>query len=314
MVSIECFCLASLSYYFCVVKLINPASFRLKSLLFDTSGIIQPTMAGVGPAALTDCPRCQSECLGPSVLHCGHLVCRRCLGHLLQGQQESQCPTCSATVKPQGRRRGISLDQFPTDPIMEQLVLEKLKEQMCWSHRSSRANHACLDCGLVLCRSCTAAHRRMRTTSSHLLQSLHAPTPASGSAERGQTAGSQSRNQAAQWNEENEMNQVQDELLREMEVMQETGARLRRLRGEIRSVVRQLERTQDNLRCGQETLSAYSSHLTALGVRSAGETGALLPRLRRVRKDPLSASAWDMDQLSAVVNALQGRMDEVSAV
>ena len=200
---------------------------------------------------------------------------------------------------------------------MEQMVLEILRRRGCGSHPNSQAKHACVDCGLTLCKSCTNAHRSMATTRSHRLQSLHPAAPATtpGPARRSRAAASRYRGpaaeEAAQWNKENERNQLQDALLQEVGKFEETRARLRQLEGEVQSIARQLGRTKDNLRCGQEILTAYATCLTTLDVTSASEVHGLLLRLRRLRVDLLSSSASDLDHVGGVVKAVQARLDGV---
>ncbi|KAL8616142.1 hypothetical protein ACOMHN_066629 [Nucella lapillus] len=93
-----------------------------------TGGQTSPPSPRVPVTSLTDCPHCRSLCLGPSILPCGHLLCRKCLHDVLQ-HVRAGCPKYQQPLRlPRDQDLSISqvMENMSSEPVMEHLVLQKL--------------------------------------------------------------------------------------------------------------------------------------------------------------------------------------------
>ncbi|XP_070174743.1 uncharacterized protein [Littorina saxatilis] len=127
-----------------------------------------------GAKRFTDCPHCGSLCLGPAILPCGHVTCKRCLGHLLQNKK--RCPVCKTSLPVQSEDTVSQLAQrFSSELVLHDLVNERLHDlgqQSCEVCQNRNATMICQDCGEMYCDGCASAHRKMRATKEHVQQTL----------------------------------------------------------------------------------------------------------------------------------------------
>eukprot|EP00745_Piridium_sociabile_P017031 TRINITY_DN25570_c0_g1_i8.p1 TRINITY_DN25570_c0_g1~~TRINITY_DN25570_c0_g1_i8.p1 ORF type:complete len:333 (-),score=72.28 TRINITY_DN25570_c0_g1_i8:84-1043(-) len=144
-----------------------------------TGGRLSPLPTSDPVTSLTDCPHCGSLCLGPRILPCGHVTCRRCVHDMLQplGPQAA-CQQCGQHLhlpRDQGLTIGQFVQQMGTDPVMEQLVLQELEKDpdiRCLNCPNKQAAKVCLDCQDYYCDSCSASHLKARIARDHVLQLL----------------------------------------------------------------------------------------------------------------------------------------------
>lgn len=122
--------------------------------------------------SFTDCRQCRLLCLGPTVLPCGHCLCRKCVGLLTDGHLATlKCPECDHPIP--GRRKSAikPKDRLPREPVLEHFVQQTLAKQdnvPCW-RCSNKSVRVCLDCRTYYCERCCNAHE---TSENHVLQSL----------------------------------------------------------------------------------------------------------------------------------------------
>ena len=115
-----------------------------------------------------ECTVCHEHLTLPKLLPCGHLLCRHCLVSWLKSQPEAKCPLCRSAIVNNKKRKFRALeniaDGFPTDLAMAALVeADHLlsKEHVCCVCVNVAAVSMCLNCGDMLCQSCTEAHRKL---------------------------------------------------------------------------------------------------------------------------------------------------------
>ncbi|KAK7100357.1 uncharacterized protein [Littorina saxatilis] len=125
---------------------------------------------------LTDCPQCNKICLGPTILPCGHLACRKCL-RLHHKDHNASCLVCERPLpKPNKGQTTVTLAKtLGTDPVVQELVNERLKElgkQPCLVCPNRDATIVCVDCKEMYCAGCSAAHRKMGVSQDHVMQEL----------------------------------------------------------------------------------------------------------------------------------------------
>ena len=114
-----------------------------------------------------ECTVCHKHFTLPTLLPCGHLLCRHCLVQWLKSQPEAKCPVCRCAIvdpkerKGRGRLEDIA-DGFPTDLAMAALVeadrlLSKL--HVCCVCVKVVTVSMCLSCGNMFCQLCTRNSR-----------------------------------------------------------------------------------------------------------------------------------------------------------
>ncbi|KAK7487079.1 hypothetical protein BaRGS_00021749, partial [Batillaria attramentaria] len=132
-------------------------------------------MASASPlrqVSVTDCPRCRCLCVGPTILPCGHVLCRPCLRQLLE--QQGPDPTCSSCGHriPRGQGQTISeqLDQFCKDLVLQEIVADhifKRSDPSCQTCCKPAWTNVCLDCGTFYCIHCSENHRTEHAADCH---------------------------------------------------------------------------------------------------------------------------------------------------
>lgn len=276
---------------------------------------ISPSLVIMGDTAdysLTDCPRCKSLCFGPSILPCGHLLCKKCLRHELSGSGrvfsqkdlEAVCPFCRTPLNGDDRYA----HRFKRDFIMEELVAEEAAKQTgayeCCIHPGRKASVVCIDCGEMYCNGCSNVHKKMAATRCHDQQLLH---PASAPLGDGASAGGfkttpvslgslADNNQNMLWEEQNLFSEA-DLLLHESIVETKTTAAC------LLVVQRQLEKKR-------KLLESYATKLDRFDSADVRKMGVILPRLRRLREESRPLSAADVGKL----HQLQESMNSVGKV
>ena len=137
------------------------------------------TAAALDEASNMECTVCHEHFTLPKLLPCGHLLCRHCLVSWLKSQPEAKCPLCRWAIVDPKERKARSLediaDGFPTDLAMAALVeADRLlsKQHVCCVCVNVAAVSMCLNCGDMLCRSCTEAHRKLSVSKHHKVENL----------------------------------------------------------------------------------------------------------------------------------------------
>ena len=137
------------------------------------------TSAALDKPSHMECTVCHEHFTLPKLLPCGHLLCRHCLVSWLKSQPEANCPLCRCAIVDPKERKGRSLediaDGFPTDLAMAALVeADRLlsSQHVCCVCVNVAAVSMCLNCGDMLCQSCTEAHRKLSALKHHKVENL----------------------------------------------------------------------------------------------------------------------------------------------
>ena len=154
------------------------------------------TAAALDEPSDMECTVCHEHFTLPKLLPCGHLLCRHCLVSWLKSQPEANCPLCRSAIVNNKKRKGRSLediaDGFPTDLAMAALVeAHRLlsKQHVCRVCVNVAAVSLCLNCGDMLCQSCTEAHRKLSVSKHHKVENLTSLTVEKLAASRPATCG-----------------------------------------------------------------------------------------------------------------------------
>ena len=154
------------------------------------------TAAALDEPSDMECTVCHEHFTLPKLLPCGHLLCRHCLVSWLKSQPEAKCPLCRCAIVDPKERKGRSLediaDGFPTDLAMAALVeADRLlsKPHVCCVCVNVAAVSMCLNCGDMLCQSCTKAHRKLSALKHHKVENLTSLTVEKLAASRPATCG-----------------------------------------------------------------------------------------------------------------------------
>ncbi|KAK7475689.1 hypothetical protein BaRGS_00033060, partial [Batillaria attramentaria] len=129
-----------------------------------------------------ECPVCHDDYTEPKFLPCTHVVCCKCVVSWLAVNKQGGCPLCRAPILhfPPGQDVNDSVNSLPTD--LATMALVDSKNALSDSHVCSVCDQTpstsyCLDCGIKLCKSCTAAHGRFPSFREHVLEELSCLTP-----------------------------------------------------------------------------------------------------------------------------------------
>nr|KAG5712424.1 hypothetical protein BaRGS_011398 [Batillaria attramentaria] len=119
-----------------------------------------------------ECPVCHEEFSQPKILPCAHLLCRDCLVTWLKSEGEAECPLCRCAIVAASERGSKSCEEvadgLPTDLAMSALVdsARTLRDtHTCQACLNVPAVSICLNCGDLMCRSCSTVH--MCATAKH---------------------------------------------------------------------------------------------------------------------------------------------------
>ena len=161
-----------------------------------TQDVTMATAAALDEPSHMECTVCHEHFTLPKLLPCGHLLCRHCLVSWLKSQPKANCPLCRCAIVDPKERKGRSLediaDGFPTDLAMAALVeADHLlsKEHVCCVCVNVAAVSMCLNCGDMLCQSCTEAHRKLSVSKHHKVENLTSLTVEKLAASRPATCG-----------------------------------------------------------------------------------------------------------------------------
>ncbi|KAK7500217.1 hypothetical protein BaRGS_00008440 [Batillaria attramentaria] len=270
----------------------------------------------------TDCPLCRSLCLSPTILPCGHLVCRKCLRHILETQGPNPaCPSCKRRIpRAQGQTISELADQLGKELVLEGLVIEKLGKQKnvtCVSCEKS-ATKLCLDCAETYCNSCSSAHKAMSMSKDHLQHDLPQTAQGQQSAARshqtprqdaGGDSGSQSSAERLRDSKESPGSQSQENLERdflkmEAELCQESVTKLKDAAAVVEANMAQLQEVKKKLEAQQQLLTTYVTRLAKPDDALLSNARSMLPRLRFVRADCRPPQDAALNTMTKHINSL----------
>jgi hypothetical protein len=121
------------------------------------------------------CPQCDELCVGPVILTCGHVSCRKCLRDHHHSECRLTCALCQC-VTPLRRVKALTVlaDDLGSDPVLVQLVNQHLEteEHKCEICENKTAEKLCHDCKQKFCVACSKAHAKVHATKDHVLQVL----------------------------------------------------------------------------------------------------------------------------------------------
>ncbi|KAK7465971.1 hypothetical protein BaRGS_00037458, partial [Batillaria attramentaria] len=226
--------------------------------------------------SFTDCTHCKSLCLGPTILPCGHIICRKCLRQILEGLDPT-CPSCGHGVpRDPGQTVSEVVDQLSKDLILEELVNEQLAQKgdfRCIACPSRIAEKVCLDCGDAFCDSCSWSHCDSKRPDVHVLQDLpmnfdtsQTTTPANS------RPGSLNPRKAAR--------DLKETLKTETGLLKAKVSQVKKAVRTVSDVIADLQEVKDGLHQKEELLTTYT-----IGLSSVPDARAIFPRLERVRAD-----------------------------
>nr|KAG5693508.1 hypothetical protein BaRGS_006210 [Batillaria attramentaria] len=257
-----------------------------------------------------------SLCLSPTILTCGHLVCRKCLRKTLETKGPNPaCPVCGHKLQfPSGQGQTINelADSFAKDLILEDLVTEKLAGQghkVCLACPNKAATKVCLDCGDMYCAACSNAHKKMTVSKDHVQQDLpqtllNAPTsstrPTRTARQLDDIISSSPSEDSIRYSHDTR-EQPQDmnkETLKKATRLCEKGAsRLKEAITVVDNNMIQLQEVKKRLESQQQLLKAYVTRLARPDDVLMANARAMLPRLKRVcghTFDPMTATPRKM--------------------
>ncbi|KAL8569735.1 hypothetical protein ACOMHN_007258 [Nucella lapillus] len=126
------------------------------------------------------CPLCNEVFTQPKLLHCGHLLCRKCLISCLKSEAEASCPLChNPVVKDSGKTIKEFADGLPTDLAVQTLIESQQvlsQDRQCQFCGTQLAKMMCITCGDFYCSGCAAGHKRLSSTRDHVVEDLSALT------------------------------------------------------------------------------------------------------------------------------------------
>ncbi|XP_025113702.1 E3 ubiquitin-protein ligase TRIM33-like isoform X2 [Pomacea canaliculata] len=128
-----------------------------------------------------ECAVCTNNFTTPKILPCGHLLCRECVISWMDSKRDAGCPLCRCPIVEQSDGSSSdTVDALPTDFVMEALVESARvlsKDHLCCVCEDVRADFICMQCQVLLCSSCTKAHKKLPVTRSHDVESVSTVTP-----------------------------------------------------------------------------------------------------------------------------------------
>ncbi|KAL8582737.1 hypothetical protein ACOMHN_061616 [Nucella lapillus] len=134
-------------------------------------------------AKFTDCPKCGLLILGPCLLDCGHVLCRKCLRKVLQDSARPRCPECDNFLRSLPEDNDLSVAQLIHMAVCQEPVLQCLVDEELDKHDDIRclncpqttykAVKVCLDCQEYMCEECSQRHLNSQDEGKdHLFQIL----------------------------------------------------------------------------------------------------------------------------------------------
>ncbi|KAK7478963.1 hypothetical protein BaRGS_00029830, partial [Batillaria attramentaria] len=290
-------------------------------------------MACASPSQLdiTDCPVCQSLCLSPTILTCGHLVCRKCLRKTLETKGPNPaCPVCGHKLQfPSGQGQTINemAESFAKDIILEDLVTEKLAGQghkVCLACPNKAATKICLDCGDMYCAACSNAHRRMTVSKDHVQQDLpqtllNAPTsstrPTRTARQMDDIISSSPSEDSIRYSHdtrEGPQNMDRKTLKKATRLCEEGASGLKEAITVVDNNMAQLQEVKKRLESQQQLLTAYVTRLARPDDVLMANARVMLPRLERVCEESRQPSQASLAKLTQHVNSLMKTPDKVT--
>ncbi|CAH1243952.1 TRIM2 [Branchiostoma lanceolatum] len=117
------------------------------------------------------CPVCMLHFRDPKILPCLHTFCKECLQDWATKQQPLECPTCRTQVSiPDQGVDGLRTN-FYVNNLLDFAAAKKGAEpgvpcQVCEGNVEGSKSW-CADCATLLCKSCTAVHRKLPCSKDH---------------------------------------------------------------------------------------------------------------------------------------------------
>ncbi|KAK7480901.1 hypothetical protein BaRGS_00027902 [Batillaria attramentaria] len=252
------------------------------------------------PSDFLTCLHCGALCLGPTVLPCGHLLCRKCVRQMAEEQASSPaCPFCGQLV-PRGQHSIREfLDVLGVDFVLEELVNHHLAQQdsiPCVACPDKIASKACLDCGEMCCQSCSNSHSKMRATKEHIQHDLlcvEMDEP------EGDVCGEDTDSGTPQYN--------QSQLLFEnLHQLKEKAAILNSAQAIVTDLVMKVQKLNKRLSGDLRMLDFYNTRLSRPDIGVKCDVDALRPRLQRMLSECFVPDPAALDQMS---NLMAGKTE-----
>ncbi|KAK7506876.1 hypothetical protein BaRGS_00001727, partial [Batillaria attramentaria] len=236
-------------------------------------------MASASPSrqlSVTDCPRCRCLCVGPTILPCGHVLCRPCLRQLLEQQgPDPTCSSCGHSI-PRGQGQTISeqLDQFCKDLVLQEIVADhivKRSDSSCQTCCTPAWTNVCLDCGTFYCIHCSENHQTEHAADFHTVVDPR-QVLISASSTTSRPPGHE------------DVSQTSTSLLefqrQEVKLLEEKHSDHGRVESDLDELIAKLQNGRDRVRDQKHLLHMYTTRMpTTINTTSMRE------RLRRVRED-----------------------------
>ena len=122
------------------------------------------------------CKYCKKTYREPKLLSCLHIICKRCLKSILRKRGALVCPVCLTKAKlPADGVDGL-LPGFTVQRKLYQIEQKnkprKIEQCTGCENSSNNATSRCINCDELLCNDCVRAHRRVKFTKDHTINSL----------------------------------------------------------------------------------------------------------------------------------------------
>ncbi|KAK7500001.1 hypothetical protein BaRGS_00008849 [Batillaria attramentaria] len=230
------------------------------------------------PETFTDCPHCRCLCVGPTILPCGHVLCRRCLRQLLEQQgPDPTCSSCGHSIhRAQGQTVTEQLDQFCRDVVLQEVVADRIFrrcDRSCETCCTPAWTNVCLDCGTFHCIRCSENHRTEHAADCHaVVDPRKVLISASASATRPRPPGHEDVSQAS--------TSLLEFQRQEVKRLEEKHSDHGRVQTDLDEVIAKLQTGRDRVRKQEHLLHMYTTRMpTTINTMSMRE------RLRRLREE-----------------------------
>ncbi|KAL8598198.1 hypothetical protein ACOMHN_043269 [Nucella lapillus] len=253
--------------------------------------------------SLTNCPHCGSLCLGPIVLSCGHVLCRKCVHHNVLQLMTAGCLKCQ---KPLGYLpRGLQAltvnglcQEMSSDPVMEHLVLQELKrkeDMRCLNCQPPQmAANVCLDCQDCFCEACSLNHLKAHNGRDHVLLGLPQAAAVSGAlstvSNTTHRPGSSSdltaspmdgiEDQQSPGVSHDESRVVEGWMKKEMGGFELSLSELQELETTLQDIVSLGQQLTRTVRAHKQVLLTYQHHLSCIDVTHSTKPGSYVVKIR----------------------------------
>ena len=122
------------------------------------------------------CKFCKKVYREPKLLPCLHIICKKCLKSILRKRGTLICPVCLSKAKlPSDGLDGLLpgfVERRKIQQIEQQKSVRRVEPCTGCENTENVATSQCVNCDELLCDDCVRAHRRVKFTKDHSINSL----------------------------------------------------------------------------------------------------------------------------------------------